>query len=194
MAIISNNRVHGLVDVTPPSQHPGTVAPPAQGVLNVGDYWHLTPRVRLLGPAEWRDFAAVHTADHRQVVLAASSSALYMPLSFLRVGDLVTKMRVRCHKGTGSGSTVTARLQDFVDGTASTLATATENGASTGSTSVVTGDIEILIRGGRTYAVQLTPSGSVSPAADRLYGLEISYCRPHWKWLDGSVGATGPIT
>ncbi|MBX3159610.1 MAG: hypothetical protein KF773_26800 [Deltaproteobacteria bacterium] len=144
----------------------------------------------MLGPSNWVDGSGTHTLEYRQAILGANTNPVRMPLP-LQIGDVITSWRTRVQKNTGGGATLTARLLRITNGTATTIETLTESGLGVGNTSIVSGDVEYLVVGGSSWAVEITPGNSASPGADRLFAVELSRCRPDWRAI---IDADGPVS
>ncbi len=122
---------------------------------------------------------SVHTIGPEQIILAASTNSIVFPIR-LPVGAVITAFQVRMAKNTSSSDEITFDLFRMIDGVP------VANGMNAGDASNAPGTITLTSSGGgpetvqalRGYMIRCDPSGSVAPAADRIYAIDVHWNKP----------------
>jgi hypothetical protein len=136
-------------------------------------------------PTDWFQPAATHTPAHNVWVLAESTNYIWAPVR-LPAGAVVHRIRVRAQKNTSGSDTIGATVIRSLNGTDSAPP---EGAVSLSNADNAPGDIEMdsgdlftgdgfAINTTYSYHVRLEASGSVTPAADRFYNVEIEWDFP----------------
>jgi len=122
--------------------------------------------------------AGTHTIDTEKIILAASADEVRFPVR-LPVGALVTEIRVRLQKNTSGSDEVAFDFFEISDGASSptTLNASNDDNAPGNVTVIVTGD-PVPIQALCSYYVVIGPSGSVAPAADRIFAVDVFWSKP----------------
>lgn len=136
---------------------------------------------RIHATSNWFN-GGTHTHSATQVILAASATTIYMPLR-VDAGDVITGYRVRVRKNTNGSATIAAVVVNLTDsGTAVSAGGAVSTNANAPglfSLGGGPGSISIPVVTGVAYAIEFTPSGSVTPTADRVYHVDLYVTRPN---------------
>ncbi len=146
-------------------------------------FYHTEPETLAIPASLWFQDIATHTASYNQWIFAADTDFAWVPIQ-LPVGSVVVAVRFYAQKNTSNTETLGATVRRSLNGTDS----APPEGAVSLSNSDnapgnVTLDsaptvIDFEIETGYAYHLRLEPSGSVTPAADRGYLVEVDWTRP----------------
>jgi hypothetical protein len=129
---------------------------------------------------------ATHTRGLQQWILAASATPIYWPIPNLIPGDVISAYTIDYRKLTSSGTCSSDIVYEATTGTGSgtpaeTSATgspASNNGNAPGLINLGQSGLNITVVGGRQYYVKVTPTGGVTPSADRVDEVNVSWSHP----------------
>jgi hypothetical protein len=149
------------------------------------DYYFTTTRIAVAPATTWREDVATHQAAHNQWLYVASTNAIWAPIQ-LPVGSSVTEIRLYAQKNTSNLDTIGATVRRSLNGVDSNPpegAVSFSNadnapGNVTLSSGPINFGVGFAIEATYQYHLRLEPSGSVLPAPDRAFLVEIDYLRP----------------
>ncbi len=138
-------------------------------------YWD-GPQTLPVPPSRYFVGDSGHSQGHNVVVLAASTSKIYVPIE-IPSGAMIHTVVLRLEKNTSASDEIEMTLIESLDGNDTDLGVATNAEDSVGLTTItITGPYEC--HAGKTYSVEITPSGAITPATDRIYETRVSWSYP----------------
>lgn len=162
-----------------------------EGDLDVdGQYYYETSLPIVIPGADAVDLSSSHSVQavaHGNVgyLLGASTNKIMYKIPGLRVGDHITGWTITVDKETAALQTILARMYSFAP---AALAAGTETGLGSGGSNNTAapgiislteiGAMDVAVAAGVQYYLTLTPSGSVTPNADRCYEATVKVKRP----------------
>ena len=158
------------------------------GNVTAADFRYTTAQTVQMAGSMWVE--AVDVKTHTELIgagggwhgwtLAASANMLTMPLA-VKTGDVITAYTIWMNKQQTAGA-VTARLYRqnmFSTGAESALGAGSSLAAGvTGYASLAETGLGLTVENGYQYYIRFTPGNSVTPAADTLYGADLTSTRP----------------
>lgn len=150
-----------------------------QGLVSEAPIYFTDPQTLHVQPSLWHDAGgSTHTKSHNVWILAASTDAVYVPIN-LPVGAVITAWRIGLQKNTSDASEIEAQMIYSAGGADTSVGDSGSNADdSSGAALIQVTDQQIEILNSASHYLRITPSGSIAPAADRLWEVAVEWIMP----------------